>query len=147
MRTALHLAAIAGGFVVLGLPTLAGVDLQPTAGVAAGQLRGELLASGGAAFEGIPYAQPPVGPLRWHEPAPATPWTGVRDATSFGAFCPQNAAGRPLEGGREDCLYLNVWTPEWPVRSPKPVVVWLHGGGNFGCTASAPRASLARGPP
>jgi len=143
MRTAFHLAAIAAGFIVLGLPALAGVEPPPAVRVAAGQLRGERLASGGAAFEGIPYAQPPVGPLRWREPAPATPWTGVRDATSFGAPCAQNAGGRPLERGSEDCLYLNVWTPEWPVRSPKPVIVWLHGGGNFGGTASDASSSGA----
>jgi para-nitrobenzyl esterase len=119
------------------------VSTSPAVTIRTGELRGELLTSGGAVFEGIPYAQPPVGPLRWREPAPAASWTGVRDATSFGAFCPQNAGGRPLQGGSEDCLYLNVWTPEWPVRSPKPVVVWLHGGGNFGGTASDAGASAA----
>jgi para-nitrobenzyl esterase len=129
--------------MVLGLSARADVDRQPVAAVTAGQLRGELLASGGAAFEGIPYAQPPVGPLRWREPAPAAPWTGIREATSFGAPCAQNAGGRPLDVSSEDCLYLNIWTPEWPVRSPKPVVVWLHGGGNFGGTASDANASGA----
>ncbi len=134
MRITILFAAVAA--------TLALAD-SPAVRIRAGDLRGELLASGGAAFEGIPYAQPPVGPLRWREPAPAMPWTGVRDATSFGAPCAQNSAGRMLQAGSEDCLYLNVWTPEWPVRSPKPVVVWLHGGGNFGGTASDAGASGA----
>ncbi len=134
MRIAILLTAVTA--------TLALAD-APAVTIRNGELRGELLASGGAVFEGIPYAQPPVGPQRWREPSPAAPWDGVRNATSFGPPCAQNAGGRPLERGSEDCLYLNVWTPEWPVRSPKPVVVWLHGGGNFGGTASDASASGA----
>ena len=139
MRTAVHLAAVAAGCVVLGLSAVAGVE-PPTVGVATGQLRGELIESG-AVFKGIPYARPPVGDLRWREPRPAVPWSGVRDATAFGAPCAQNAGGRVLKN--EDCLYLNIWTAEWPARSPKPVVVWIHGGGNFGGTASDANASGA----
>jgi para-nitrobenzyl esterase len=138
MRTAVHLAAVAAGCVVLGLSALAGVE-PPTVDVAAGQVRGELIQPG-AVFKGIPYARPPVGDLRWREPQPAAPWTDVRDAKAFGAPCAQNAGERPLDRSSEDCLYLNVWTAEWPARSPKPVVVWLHGGGNFGGTASDPSA-------
>src|SRR5437763_13637088 len=123
MRTAIALAITAAALAA---------SAPPTVTIRSGQLRGELLASGGAVFEGIPYAQPPVGLLRWREPAPAAPWSGVRDATSFGAPCAQNSGGRVLQAGSEDCLYLNVWTPESPVRSPKPVTLRLHGGGNFG---------------
>ncbi|HJZ77941.1 MAG TPA: carboxylesterase family protein, partial [Vicinamibacterales bacterium] len=104
------------------------------------QLRGALINKDGAAsiavFKGIPYARPPIGDLRWREPLPAVPWTAVREATTFGAPCAQNATGRVLESSSEDCLYLNVWTAEWPLRFPKPVLVWLHGGGNFAGTAS-----------
>jgi para-nitrobenzyl esterase len=93
-----------------------------------------MVANGGAVFKGVPYAQPPVGPLRWREPLPAKPWSGVRDATSFGAVCVQNSSVLLPDAGEtssEDCLFLNVWTPEWPSRSPKAVMVWIPGGGNF----------------
>jgi para-nitrobenzyl esterase len=80
-------------------------------------------------FAGIPYAAPPLGPLRWRPPEPAPPWTDVRDATRSGPRCMQNPDGDP-EFGRmtdEDCLTVNVWTP--PVsNTPRPVMVWIHGG-------------------
>ena len=111
------------------------------ASAVAGQLRGVARPSGGAEFLGIPYAQPPVGDLRWHEPAPMTPWTGVRDAQTFGAPCAQKIQGdwnrRDAETGKEDCLFLNVMTPVWPPKEKLPVMVWLHGGGNTGGTASS----------
>jgi len=74
---------------------------------------------GGAVFKGIPFAQPPVGALRWREPMPVKPWTGVRDAAAFGAPCAQSPQFIRTPGviAKEDCLYLNVWTPEWPSRS------------------------------
>ena len=88
---------------------------------------------GGAVFKGIPYAQPPVGDLRWREPMPVRPWTGTRDATAFGPICPQNPIfiANAAEISNEDCLFLNIWTSEWPVASRKPVMVWVPGGGNF----------------
>jgi para-nitrobenzyl esterase len=79
-------------------------------------------------FAGIPYAAPPVGPLRWQPPAPARPWPGVRDATRTGPRCMQDASD--LEMGRqtsEDCLSLNVWTPP-PSERKRAVMVWIHGG-------------------
>ncbi|MCZ0997474.1 carboxylesterase family protein [Streptomyces mirabilis] len=79
-------------------------------------------------FQGIPYAAPPVGSLRWRSPAPAASWSGVRAATSPGDVCPQSIGqpeGKPL--GNEDCLYLNVTTPR-TVSHKLPVMVYIPGG-------------------
>ncbi|WP_405976320.1 carboxylesterase family protein [Streptomyces sp. NBC_00988] len=81
-------------------------------------------------FEGIPYAAPPVGSLRWAPPHPAAPWPGVRDATRPASACPQPAGEVPGGSTDEDCLHLNITTPDdaGPAH-PRPVIVWLHGGG------------------
>ena len=107
-----------------------------------GKVRGVSRPSGGAEFLGIPYAQPPLGNLRWHEPVPVQPWKEARDASTFGAPCAQPLLGdwnrRNAESGKEDCLFLNVMTSAWPAKERLPVMVWLHGGGNEGGTASSP---------
>ncbi|WP_158888224.1 carboxylesterase/lipase family protein [Amycolatopsis anabasis] len=77
-------------------------------------------------FNGIPYAAPPVGDLRWRAPRPARPWTAPRDATKPGANCAQNA-GFSGESLAEDCLFVNVTAPR-RARN-RPVMVWFHGGG------------------
>jgi para-nitrobenzyl esterase len=97
---------------------------------AAGAMRG-IVAPDHRLFAGIPYAAPPIGPLRWRPPAPAAPWAGVRDATRVGPRCLQDPGGDPEFGRQtdEDCLTLNVWTP--PGRASgaqRPVMVWIHGG-------------------
>jgi para-nitrobenzyl esterase len=95
--------------------------------------------AGSVAYKGVPYAAPPVGPLRWKPPQPPTPWSGVRAATGFGAICPQGQ-GRNLPASAvqsEDCLTLNVWAP--PHAAAAPVMVWLHGGGDDAGTASQPQ--------
>jgi para-nitrobenzyl esterase len=88
-----------------------------------GMIEGQTLA-----FKGIPYAQPPVGPLRWKPPQPAERWEGVRDGSRYGAMCPQ-FVGQEIKG-EEDCLYVNVWRPREKQDHPLPVMVWLTGGGN-----------------
>src|SRR5450432_858477 len=96
--------------------TLSAADSAPVVTVTGGRIRGAMLERGGAVFKGIPYAQPPVADLRWREPVPLKPWTGVREAAAFGPVCAQLPGIVPnaAEISREDCLYLNVWTPEWP---------------------------------
>jgi para-nitrobenzyl esterase len=106
-------------------------DTNLIVSVTGGKIRGVTLDKGGAVFKGIPYAQPPVGDLRWREPMPVIPWTGVRDAAEFSAACMQKAGPISYSAKSEDCLFLNVWTPEWPIKSRFPVMVWIHGGGNF----------------
>ena len=95
---------------------------------ASGAVRG--LAYGGAvSYRGLPYAAPPTGPLRFRPPAPPRPWGGVRDASTFGAICPQLDDSGAVTGS-EGCLFLNVWSPAVPPASPLPVLFFIHGGGN-----------------
>jgi para-nitrobenzyl esterase len=104
--------------------------VRETVETQAGLLSG-VRASHGRAFLGIPYAAPPVGPLRWRAPEPVLPWQGVRDATRTGSPAVQGVGqGRFAPwSGSEDCLYLNVYAP--PGDAPPagwPVLVYLHGG-------------------
>jgi para-nitrobenzyl esterase len=141
---------VAAMFVALAAIAASTAVIGQTVTVTSGQIQGSMLDKGGAVFKGIPYAAPPVGDLRWREPVPMKPWTGVRDATAFGAICAQNPniiEPNAAETAKEDCLFLNVWTPEWPSTSRKPVMVWIPGGGNY-IGSSSPRVydgeSLAR---
>jgi para-nitrobenzyl esterase len=82
------------------------------------------------AFLGVPFAAPPLGDLRWKPPAPHAPWTDTLKATEKGRACAQmRTLGEGLDASSgEDCLTLNVWTPERPASSSLPVLVWIHGG-------------------
>jgi len=82
--------------------------------------------NGVIAFKGIPFAAPPVGRLRWRPPQPAARWSGVRQATRFGHDCMQ-VLSIFSNSPAEDCLYVNVWTPESHARK-LPVMVWIYGG-------------------
>lgn len=96
---------------------------------------------GALVFKGIPFATPPVGPLRWRAPAPPAPWAGVRNADQFSPICVQPAAypdDAPPEPMSEDCLYLNIWVPAGAHGEPLPVMVWIYGGGLLNGTASTP---------
>ena len=101
-----------------------------------GSLRGEVLdkASGLTVYRGIPFAAAPEGDLRWKAPQGPAKWNGVREAAEFGAICPQSPAlamltGESLPKSSEDCLFLNVWTTAGAGDDPRPVMVWIHGGG------------------
>lgn len=96
-----------------------------------GRIAGTREANGTRVWRGIPFARPPVGQLRGRAPQPAEAWSGMRDATAFGSKAIQQSLD-PSTGqmqGSEDCLYLNVWAPERPASAPRPVIVWIHGGG------------------
>ncbi len=109
-----------------------------------GKVQGKRSADGQARdFLGIPFAAPPVGPLRWKPPQPAAKWHGVREATSFGSRCMQQEHFDDMvfrdPGESEDCLTLNVWAPAAKSKGKLPVMVWIFGGGFAGGGTSEPR--------
>jgi para-nitrobenzyl esterase len=91
-------------------------------------------------FRGVPFAEPPVGALRFRPTVASKPWTGERDATKFAASAMQwkesTAFGEQPFVHSEDCLYLNIWAPEG--KGPFPVFVWIHGGGYISGHAFGP---------
>ena len=120
-------------------------ETSPIRSTHSGQVQGRLIhvkdtKAGVHTFLGIPFAKPPVGPLRFAPPEAPEPWSGVRDGTSQPAICPQNVTMN-MEGLKElkltlppvsmseDCLYLNIYTPAHAQEgSNLPVMVWIHGG-------------------
>ena len=93
------------------------------------------------AFLGVPYAAPPVGPLRFRPPRAHAPWSTPVQATQVAQPCPQTRTvpgSAPVITGSEDCLYLNVYTPAKAVSAGRPVMVWIPGGGFVQGSASSP---------
>ena len=123
LRTALSAAGL-----LLAAPAVAA---SPVVDAPAGTVEGKAVGKV-REFKGIPFAQPPVGPLRWKAPQPLAAWTGVRKAQSFGAACIQSRPNavhiyaNPPAKISEDCLTLNIWAPERVKDAP--VIVWIHGG-------------------
>lgn len=94
-----------------------------------GPVRGLNTAAGTREFLGIPYAAAPVGERRWRPPVAHEPWFAPLEATQFANHCPQPASPFGIESTTEDCLFLNVFTPDDHGFFPgRPVMVWIHGG-------------------
>ncbi|MBN2074029.1 MAG: carboxylesterase/lipase family protein [Dehalococcoidales bacterium] len=111
-------------------------DKQAVVTTKSGKLEG-IYQDGLCVFKGIPYAEPPVGTLRWMPPQPVKKWDGVRPAKEYGAMAPQLAMAGPSDSPgapnfgnvpqSEDCLFLNIWTPGLDDKK-RPVMFWIHGG-------------------
>ena len=125
---ALALCSLVLGDVEAALPDFFEVE--------SGWLSGMVLDDDGTsrAYLGIPYAQPPVGELRWRPPQPPSSWEALYEAIEYGPSCPQlpfpeeSLYARSNEERDEDCLYLNVWTAAATAEEKRPVMVWIHGG-------------------
>lgn len=132
MRPALAILLLA---LLAQTPALAG----PVVRMASGRAEGVALGSGVEVFHSLPYAAPPVGPLRFRAPRPVKPWRGLRPAKAFGPSCTQNISAQgwgpwtgefsPQGAVSEDCLTLTVWTPPHRAGARLPVMLWIPGGG------------------
>jgi len=115
---------------------------DPVVSTSAGRVRGRI-EKGISVFRGIPFAQPPIGPLRFQAPESPAPWDGVRDAAEFGPAAPQAQmmaeAGRPAAPADStgNWLTVNVWTPD-PGAARLPVLVWIYGGAYMFGASSEP---------
>ena len=128
----LAVASVTAAAVAMGAAQAQSLPVTTTSGVVQGNTAD---ANGVTSFRGIPFAAPPVGPLRWRAPAPVVPASGTRGAFSYGPACIAALAPNPNTQS-EDCLTVNVWTPDLNPATPKAVMVWIYGGGfQFGASS------------
>nr|XP_039258561.1 uncharacterized protein LOC120335133 isoform X1 [Styela clava] len=118
-------------FIIMNWTALTCAQFDVVRDTASGKVRGQatLLTE---TYLGIPYAAPPVGPLRWKPPQPHPGWSDsgeARNATKMGPYCPQPGFGDSTIAGQEDCLYMNIYVPRAPSSEYYPVMVFVHGGG------------------
>lgn len=143
------LGAAGASFLMAGVARAATTDIFPIVETTEGKLRG-LVSGGIKVFKGVPYGADTSGKNRFLPPQPVRPWAGVRDALDYGNVCPQTPGDRRSDyanliyldiqpgGMGEDCLNLNVWTPDPSRSAKKPVIVRFHGGGFYGGSSNSP---------
>ncbi len=136
--------------LALAIAAMAAGAQEPQVRTAAGVLEGTD-ESGIKVFKGVPFAQPPVGELRWKAPQPVEPWSGVRAAKEYGPDPMQQDIFGDMNFGTdkmsEDCLYLNIWTPAKTMKEQLPVLIYFNGGGLMAGSGSEARyagLSMAR---
>ena len=131
-------AVLAAGALVFGV--LWAAETPKPVRTQSGMVQGSL-EDGLAVYKGIPFAEPPIGDLRWRAPQAPAAWTGVRNAGQFAKACIQvplvarDIGMDPVEAS-EDCLYLNIWSPAKSPNERLPVMVWIYGGGFVGGATS-----------
>ncbi|XP_020667963.3 cholinesterase [Pogona vitticeps] len=134
-------------FCFLSLTSISTSEEDTVVVTSTGPVKGKQVPAGSGsvtAYLGIPYAEPPLGKLRFQKPLPHQPWSHILEATSFGNSCPQtNVSGFPDADiwvantpFSEDCLFLNIWVPRPQPSTPLPILVWIQGMGFITGTAS-----------